>query len=90
LSNYGDFKKIKNHHNVIKVFVFVAMAFFLSFFLCQDDVKICQYRYTYIALTWYVVTLTATYLQKCNLPTKSKKKVLITAHIGVSNFFLNG
>jgi hypothetical protein len=31
LSNYGDFTK-KNHHNVIKVFVFVAMTFF-SFFL---------------------------------------------------------
>jgi hypothetical protein len=54
----------KIHHNVTKVFEFVAMTFFLSFFLCQDGVKICQYRYTYIALTWYVGYI------DCNLPTK--------------------
>ncbi len=51
--------------------------------------KICQYRYTYIALTWDVVTLTATYVPS-QVENKSKRKYLITAHIGVSIFFLNG
>lgn len=67
---------------MIKVFVFVTMAFFFPFFWCQDDVKICQYRYTYIALTWDVVTLTATYVPS-QVENKSKRKYLITAHIGV-------
>jgi hypothetical protein len=45
--------KKKNHHNAIKVFVFVAMVFFLSFFSCQDDVKICEYVYIYCTdLVW--------------------------------------